>query len=263
MEAEAIMRLVLLFLLAIGCDDPYADAEKINTVEGWESFLASDPGDSDRLNAETKLEALLVEKATGSTKVEDYDAVIKRFPKSRSLKKMQEGRANAAYAIAEQENTAASWQKFLDENPNADGTQKKKATARVQMASYQDKLTIGDVKVEEVNLAEDPKGPKDGWGFTAEITNSGDKTLDYLNMEIQLLDAGGAKLKAMSYPAAAQSGPGGMPLPEATTKPFAPGEKRVWTYSTGEVPEGWSKQVRLVPVAVRFSGAPATAADTP
>jgi hypothetical protein len=41
---------------------------------------------------------------------------------------------------------------------------RKKASARVEVAGYIDKLQIGEVKVEEVNLAEDPKGPKDGWG---------------------------------------------------------------------------------------------------
>jgi hypothetical protein len=255
------MRTLLLLLFLAACADPYADAQKVDTVEAWDAFLASSPSGSQKLAAEARVEALLVAKATGSPHVEDFDAVIKRFPKSRQLKKMQEGRANAAYAIADQENTTAAWQKFIDENPTADATQKKKATSRVQVAGYQDKLTIGDVVVAEVNLAEDPKGPKDGWGFTAEITNTGDKTLDYLNMELQFLDAGGAKLKAVNYPAAAPSGPGGMPLPEATTKPLAPGEKRTWSYASGDIPEGWSKQVRLVPVALRFSGTPAATAQ--
>lgn len=248
------MRTAILFLFLAACADPYGDAQKVDTIEAWEAFLAADPAGSEKLKAEARLEELMVEKALTSTKLEDYDVVLKRFPKSRQLKKVEEGRANAHFKIAEAENTPEGWKKFVDENPNAEASMKKKATNRVQVAEYNDKLVIGEVKVAEVNLAEDPKGPKDGWGFTAEVQNTGDKTLDFLNMEIQLLGADGAKLLAKSYPLAGTSGPGGLPLPEAYTKPLKPGEKRVWSYSTGEIPEGWSKQVRLVPVALRYSG---------
>lgn len=254
------MRTAILFLFLAACADPFGDAQKIDTIEAWESFLASGPGGSDKLKAEARIEQLLVDKALTSSKLEDYDGVLKRFPNTRQAKKVQEGRAAAHFKIAETEDTPEQWQKFLDENATADATMRKKATNRVAVAGYKDKLVIGDVKVEEVNLAEDPKGPKDGWGFTVEVQNAGDKTIDYLNLEVQLLGADGGKLVAKSYPLAGQTGPGGLPLPEEYTKPMAPNDKRVWSYSTGEVPEGWSKQARVVPVAIRFSGgAPAGA----
>jgi hypothetical protein len=248
------MRTFLLFLFLAACADPFADAKKVDTVEAWETYLGTDPSGSDRLNAESRLEELLVERANTSGKLEDYDAVLKRFPKTRQATKLKASRAAAAYALAETENTPAGWKKFNDENPEADATMRKKATNRVQVAAYQDKLVLGEIKVEEVNLAEDPRGPKDGWGFSVEVTNAGDKTLDYLNMEVQLLDASGGKLDAKSYPLVGTSGPGGMSLPEEYTKPLKPGDKRVWAYSSGEMPEGWSKQVKIVPVALRFSG---------
>jgi hypothetical protein len=244
------MRTFLLFLFLAACADPFA----VDTVEAWETYLGTDPSGSDRLNAESRLEELLVERANTSGKLEDYDAVLKRFPKTRQATKLKASRAAAAYALAETENTPAGWKKFNDENPEADATMRKKATNRVQVAAYQDKLVLGEIKVEEVNLAEDPRGPKDGWGFSVEVTNAGDKTLDYLNMEVQLLDASGGKLDAKSYPLVGTSGPGGMSLPEEYTKPLKPGDKRVWAYSSGEMPEGWSKQVKIVPVALRFSG---------
>ncbi len=252
------MRTILLLLFLSACADPYGDAQKIDTVEAWEAFLTTDPSGSARLGAEARLEVLLVGQATGSAKVEDYDTVLKRFPRSRQVKKMRQGRANAAYALAEAENTPEAWKRFLDENKEAEGAQLKKATARVQVAEYQDKLVIGEVKVEEVSLAEDPKGPKDGWGFSVEVANTGDKTMDYLNMEVQLLDAGGAKLSAMSYPLAGTTAPGGLSLPEEYTKPFGPGDKRVWKYATGDIPEGWSKQARVVPIGIRFTASAAS-----
>ncbi len=248
------MRSLVLFLFLAACADPFGDAQKVDTIEAWQAYLATEPSGSDRLTAEVRLEQMLVDKAMKSSKLEDYDVVLKRFPKSRQTAKLQAGRATAHFALAEAENTTDAWKRFLEENPTADAAMRKKASARVQVAGYLDKLVIGEVKVEEVNLAEDPKGPKDGWGFTSEVQNIGDKTLDFLTLEVQLLDATGTKLLAKSYPLAGTTGPGGMALPDAYTKPLKPGEKRVWVYTTGEVPEGWSKQVRLVPTSLRFNG---------
>lgn len=248
------MRVLLFALFLAACEDPYADAQKLDTIEGWDTFLANDPSATERVKAENRLQELLLDKAMTSSKLEDYDAFLKRFPKSKDAKQVKDGRATAHFQMAENENTPEAWQKFLDENPEADTTMRKKASSRVQVATYVDKLTIGEVKVEQVNLAEDPKGPKDGWGFSVEVTNAGDKTIDYLNMEVQLLDDAGAKLAAKTYPLAGQSGPGGMSLPEEYTKPFKPGDKRTWVYSTGEAPENWHQKVKVVPVGIRFSG---------
>ncbi|MFZ5480770.1 MAG: hypothetical protein ACOZNI_28680 [Myxococcota bacterium] len=258
------MHTLLLALFLAGCADPYGDAKTADTIEAWESFLQNgNPSASQRLSAEQRLEELLVARAEGSKKIEDYDAVLKKYPKSKNAKKMKEGRAAAAFAAAEAENTADGWKRFLDENDFADGALKKKARERVAVAEYGDKLAIGTVAVEQVNLAEDPKGPKDGWGFSAEIANNGDKTIEYLNMELQMLDASGAKLGAATQPAVGAN-KGGMPTAEEQLKPLAPGEKRKWSYSTGEVPEGWAegKAVKLAPAAIRFGGGDAkTAAD--
>ncbi|MDP2308703.1 MAG: DUF3426 domain-containing protein [Pseudomonadota bacterium] len=255
------MRTILLCLLLAACADPLGDAQKVDTIEAWESYLGTDPSGSDRITAETRLEQMLVERALKSSKLDDYDAVLKRFPKSRQTAKVQAGRAVAHFVAAEATNTPEAWKAFIDQNPAAEATMRKKASARVQVAGYQDKLVIGEVTIEEVNLAEDPKGPKDGWGFSAEVTNTGDKTLDFLTLEVQLLDASGTKLAAKSYPLAGTTGPGGMSLPEEYTKPLKPGDKRVWVYTMGDVPEGWSKQVRVVPTSLRFNGSLAASAE--
>lgn len=249
------MKTLLFVLLMAGCADPYGDAEKAGTIEAWTTFLASNPSGTERLKGETQLEILMQKAAEASGKPEDYEAFIKRFPKSKSLKRMQEARAKAAWSAAEAANSPAGWKQFLDENDYADPALKKKARAMVAVAEYRDSLPIGEVKIEEVNLAEDPKGPKNGWGFSAEVTNSGDKTIEYLILELTYLDAAGAKLKADSYPLVAPSF-GRMPVAEAITKPLAPGGKRTWSYSAGEMPEGWAKTVKLTPTTIRFEGTP-------
>lgn len=250
------MRMLSLLILLAGCADPYGDAKKADTIEAYEAFLGSDPSGSERLGAEQRLEELLVARAEETHAVADYDKLLQRFPKSRQAKKMREGRANAAFAAAEADGSADAWKAFLDENAEADGALKKKARAMVAVAEYKDKLAITEPKVEQVNLAEDPKGPKDGWGFSATVTNNGDKSLEFLTMEVQLLDAAGKKLKAFTYPLAGKVGPGGMSLPEEYTKPLEPTQSRTWVYTTGDVPENWSQQVKIVPVALRYAGTP-------
>ncbi len=244
--------LALVFLFA-GCADPYADAQKIDTVEAWESFLGAKPSGADKVKAEMRLERLLVRKAEASKLVADYDAVLKRFPDSRRKKDMQSGRANTAFAAAETADTVEGWKAFLDENPAADGALKKRAKQLVDVAAFAAIITIADPVVAEVNLANDPAGAKDGWSVSAAVTNNGNQAFEYANLELVFLDSGGAKLKAISYPIAAAAGPGGMPIEEALTKPLAPAETRTWSYATGEIPDGWleAKKVKLSLVSAR------------
>jgi len=255
------MHLFLFVALVLaGCADPYEDAKKADTVEAYETFLATNPGGADQLMAETRLETLLVEKATESKLVADYDKVLTRFPRTKKLEEVQKGRAAAAYAVAEADGSVEAWKKFMDEDPFADSALKKRATTMIDVAKYTPTIAFGDVAVAEVNLANDPAGPKDGWGFTADVTNNGAEALEYANVELQFLGADGKKLgKSPSYPIAAPTGPGGMPIEEALIKPLAPAEKRTWTYTTGEVPEGWAegKKVKLVLIGAR----PAPPAD--
>ena len=257
---------LLLATLLVGCADPYGDAKKADTIEAWDAYLATAPTGSNESMAKKRLEQLLVSRADESHAIGDYDAVLTKFPKSTKKKKMQEGRANAAFAAAEAEGSLEGWTKFLAENDFADSALKKRATAMVDIAAFAAKLTIAAPTVAEVNLANDPKGAKDGWGFTAAVTNNGEVALEYANLELQYLGADGKKLKAVSYPIASQTGPGGMPIEEALMPPLAPAETRTWSYTTGEVPDGWveGKGVKLVLVGARaVPAAPAAPAVAP
>ncbi len=246
--------LSLLFVLLVGCADPFGDAQKADTIEAWNTYLATEPTGTNKMRAEKRLEELLVKKAEESKAIPDYDAVLKRFPGSKKKKDMQAGRANAAFAVADTERSEAGWQKFMDENPFADAALKKRAKSMFTVAKFASALAMTEPVVAQVNLAEDPKGAKDGWGFSTEVTNSSDKTFDYMVLELVFLDADGKKLKAATYPLVAPTGPGGMPIEEEYTKPLEPGAKRVWKFSTGEVPEGWSQKVTIAPITLNVSG---------
>ncbi len=258
------LALLLLVTSLTGCADPFGDAKKADTIEAWEAYLATSPNGSNKLNADNRLEEMMIARANETKKVTDYDAVLKRYPTTRQKKAIAQKRAEAAFAAAEVTNTAEVWKTFLDENGTADGILKKKARKNVHVFEYVDKLVLSEPVVTQVNLAEDPKGALDGWGFSATITNSGDRTLVYLNIELLLLDDAGTKLKAMTYPAVATTGPGGMPIAEEAQKPFAPGETRTWTYSTGDVPETWKSAVKVSVDDFRYDGAaPLSGEDKP
>lgn len=247
------MRYLLLFAFLVGCADPFEDTKKVDTIEAWDQYLATSPSGSRQLFAADRLEELMTTKAEASQKPEDFDAILKRFPETRAKKKLQEARVKAALAIATATNTPEGWQKFKDENSFAEPGLLKQAQARVEMAQYTPKLAFTEPVVKQVNLAEDPKGPLNGWGFSTTVTNNGDRTINRLNLEVALLDDKGGVAKAYTYPVVSGSLPGGMPLPDGFDKPIAPGESRAWSYSTGEVPEGWTKQVKLTPIAITLA----------
>ncbi len=248
-----MLGLLLLTTLLSACADPYGDAKTADTIEAWDAYLATAPTGTNGIQAKTRLEALMVARAESSHALADYDSVLTKFPATGKKKAMIEGRANAAFALAEEANTAEAFTSFLMANPAADGALKKRAKQLGDVAEFAARLTIAPPVVVEVNLAHDAAGPKDGWGFSAAVTNNGDVALEYANIELQYLGADGKKIKAVAYPVAAEMGPGRMPIEEALQKPLAPAETRTWSYETNDVPEGWleGKQVKLALVGVR------------
>jgi hypothetical protein len=235
---------LLLTVLGAGCADPYGDAKKTDTIEAWEAFLATGPSMSQKLGGEQRLEQLMVEKAKASKAVADYDAVLKRFPNSRKKKEMTAERASASFNLAEEAGTTEAWKTFVAENPDADGALKKKAQKRLHALEYAGSVTFSELKVAQVNLAEDPKGALDGWGFSTTVTNTGPTALEWASVELILLDEGGKKLKSVTYPVATTGS--NMPIDEKYVKPLGAGEARGWSYSLGEVPEGWKQGAKVV-----------------
>ena len=254
--------LTTLFVLVslVGCADPYGDAKKLDTIEAYEAFLAGSPGGADKLMAGSRLEELMVKRAIDSHAIADYDAALKRFPSTRKKKELQSGRANAAFALAEADGSTEAWKSFLAENAFADAPLKKRAKAMVDVAEFSAKVALSEPVVEPVNLGGDPKGAMDGWGIRTNVSNNSETALEYANIELQFLDANGAKLKAVSWPAAAQSAPGGMPMDEATMKPLAHGETRPWAYTSGELPEGWLEAKKVKVLLIAAKAVPATPA---
>ncbi len=247
------MLAVILATLLVGCADPYEDAKKADTVAAWQAYIATNPSGSRLLNAQDRLEELLIKQARTSKTLADYDAVLKAFPKSREKKALQKERTEIAMAAAEAENTPAAWETFVKENPWVDGTVVKGVQNKLAVAQYMPNLAFTDVKVEPVNLANDPTGAKDGWGFTVTVTNKGDKTINQMNMVVALLDDAGATLRVTPYePLVGAKYSTGQYTPEEIAAPLKPGESRTWNTTTGDVPEGWAQKAKVVPTKIAF-----------
>ena len=248
--------LILLFAFQTGltgCADPYGDAKTADTIEAYDAFLATNPSGTSRMLSDKRLEELLIARVEETKAIADYDQVLTRYPRSRRTKDMQAGRSTHAFEAAEADGSGPAWEKFLAENEFADGTLKKRAKQNIEIAKYREQIAISEPLVEQVNLAEDPKGPKDGWGISVDATNNTTVAFDYFILEIQYLDDAGKKLGVGSYPLVASTGPQGMPIEERLTLPLKPGEKRHWQYTTGEPPTGWTQKVKVVPSNLRVA----------
>ncbi len=239
-----------LFLAA--CADPFADAEKANTIEAWEGYLASGSASgSEQRIAEAKLSKLIAEKAKVENTVAAYSAYLDRFPKGIDAEELGKLRIDAAYADAEKANTAEVWGAFLTTYPEADARMRKKAEGFRAVGAYGG-VRVDAPVVSEVNLANDPKGPKNGWEIRTTVTNTGDKSITWLNLTAFYLDANGKRVSSVSYPVVAKSGPGGMPIEEMYQEPLAPGKSRTWSYATGEFPPEWSKKADVLASGIQL-----------
>lgn len=256
----------LLFVLALSaCADPFEEAKKADTIEAWDGYLAGGPTAAKKMEGEKRLEELMLDKARADHTLESYDALLKRFPKGKLFKDANQERQTIYYATLEKEDTPEGWQKFLDEykRPKGDPRLIADARRRVEVAKLKSSFEIADPAVAQVNLAEDPKGPLDGWGFTANVTNKGDKPIEMMYLRVILRGDDGKNLLQKEWPVVAKRLPGNLPFAEGFDKPIAPGETRKWEYATGDAPEGWNQKFEVLAVRIKLEGAetPADAED--
>lgn len=249
-----IHRFALLATLVVGCSDPYGEAQKADTIAGWETFIAENPKNPKRSMGQIRLEELYLEAARSSGTLEGYDTYMEKYPKGKLTETAVKERRTFLMEWARTENTVAAWEKYLADYPASRSAGGREAKQRLNMAKHSDKIELGPTKMERVNLAENPEGPLDGYGFYVDVTNKGDAPIEYLNVMISYLDAEGKSLKSNKWPAVATRLPAGLPMAEGFSKPIAPGETRQWEWTTGEIPDGWSKKTRVVPINVKFVG---------
>lgn len=243
--------LSIVLVLLFACD-PYSEAAQANTIEAWTAYLEANPEGANADRARVLLEELMLAKARASGSLEDWDAVLARFPKGQHHEATLKEREASLYAWAQQEHTVAAWERFLTEYPNPKERRAPFAKASLEALTYAPGVKLGEPRVREINLAQDPTGPMNGWAVEVDVTN-GDRVVEAMWYRVHYLGAEGRSLGHADWPVVAPLREFPNRVPDPWTVPLQPGETRMWQWTTGEVPEGWSKQVRIVPIRVRFA----------
>ena len=252
MRVSSLFFLPVVFALGVACSSgpDFTEVQTADSIEAYEGFLAADPETFYKPQIEVRLEELYYEKGKKEATIASWDAYFAKFPEGKHAKEAKALKEDLAFAAADAENTLDGWKKFLAEWPAASDRHATRAKGGIAVADY-GKLSIGEATVLQVNLAEDPAGPLNGWGVRAPITNGGDKTFTYVGVQIALLADDGRVLQTKDY--ALVSPTWAMPATDDQTRPMAPGDTRTWAWDMAldGVPADWHQKVRLVLTGVQ------------
>lgn len=238
--------------LLVACDlgPSYAEVEKTDTIEAYEMFLAADPESIYKYTITKRLEELYYEKGLREGTTAIWSTYLEKFPEGAHRDAAEREYAFAAYAEAVKAGTPGAMRAWLQAFPKADRRLTSKAEGRATLLEY-GKISLAEPVVERVNMAEDPKGEKNGWGVSAEITNGGDATFDHVVLGVDFVGDDGAILLSKEYPLTSKHWT--MPHTDLEEKPFGPGEKRTWRWTEGDdtVPAAWKQKAVVTVTGLR------------
>ena len=249
MTRSVIAIAMLAATLSPGGCDPYPAAKKLDTIEAYEAYLADNSDSFYAMQAKTRLQELYMEQAREEKTLAAYDAYLDRFPDGIFRDKAYAERELHLWEWAEETNTPESWQKYIDAYPSFDTKKAKKAKSRKEVMEHAPNLPMTALTMEKANLAEDPEGPLNGYMFKVDVTNSTDKTITYLGMEIRLMGADGRTLGRERW--AVVSSNFGIPVEEEKKVPIKPGETRTWELLT-DVPDGFAEKASVAYTGIKF-----------
>ncbi len=238
--------------LGVACGDNFRAVQDADTIAAYEAYLANNPDGRFQIEAESRLEQLVLERAREEKTLEAFDIYLERFPEGVLREEALVERESFLFAWAQAENTAASWTTFLDEYPRAKKDRRSLAKRMVKVHGYLEHLELSPTRMKQVNLAEDPEGPLDGWGFEVDVTNNGPTTITELRLTIQFLSPEGGTIDKREWPMVAEFWK--VPVEEERKVPMKAGETRTWEWSTGDVPERWDRQTRVFVSRIHFAG---------
>jgi len=240
------MRLPIICLLAItlaACGDGWADIQSTDTIDAYEQYLTDNPDGRWVMEANSRLESLYLERAHDEKSLEAYDKYLERFPEGALRETALKDRESYLFEWAKDTNTMDSWNRFLKEYPKADKKRKKAAKAMIKVQEYLPSLDIGAPQMAQVNLAENPEGPLDGWEFTCDVTNNGESTIESMHLTIEYLSNEGAVIGSKQWPIVSPFW--SIPIEEEYKKPIQPGQTRTWKWTTGNMPESWARKNQI------------------
>jgi hypothetical protein len=243
---------MLLWILTFtACGDDFAATQADGSLEAYEAYLEANPSGRHTLAATSVLETKYLERAREQKRLEAYDAYLERFPDDTLRDRVLEEREGFLFDWAMERRTEAGWDRFLTEYPKADRKRKDTAKRLRKVDAYAPKLSWTPLVVEPVNLAENPDGPKDGWGFTTSVTNDGPRTITDLRFTLELMSPKNTVITASEWPLVAPVWP--LPIEEEHKVPMRPGETRVWRWSSEDpAPGTWKQETRFRPTRIAF-----------
>lgn len=249
------MRLLAVLLLSLtlsACTDPFSEAQKTDSIEAYEGYLKDNPSGPYRLQAEMRLEELMLQKARDEQSLEAFDAYLARFPKGSQREKAVADREMFLYRWAEEQDTPAAYQQYLDEYPQGDKKRKEDARRRMIMAEHKDKISISAPEQEQVNLGGEVDGVPNGWAFYVDVTNKGDQPITRLTLQLRFLNEQGSVLKTANHPSVGSRYPGRSWVEDEYKAPLQPGQTRQWKYTTGDIPPNWGQKVEVKAIDISF-----------
>jgi hypothetical protein len=165
-----------------------------------------------------------------------------------------------AWQAAVADGSLEAMQKFVDDFTAVDRVTRNRSKGRLAVLQY-GKLDVSAPRVEKVNLAENKKGPLDGWGVSVDVTNNGDQTLAFVGMTVDWLAPDGSIVGGTGRTAATHDYPltsdhWTMPATEEQQTPMKPGEKRTWQWTEdfSVIPEDAKPTARVYATGLRAIG---------
>lgn len=240
--------LIPIILVGLTACDPYPQVQEQGTIEAYEEYLKDYDGSFNAINAREELERLYYEKAKTENTVAAWDAYFGRFTEGKHWEEATIHRSKARFQDAEKQQSIEVWNAFINDG-GASSAQKGLARDYIEALEYVPNLDIAPLRIEQVNLAEDPTGPLNGWGFFTEVTNKGPDTIEDMRLVVFYLDEDGNILDSDRWPVVAKDF--GVPMEDWRYVPMKPGDKRKWDWTSGDMPEGWSKKAQVAVSSIR------------
>ncbi len=244
-----------LLLITTACGDNFMDVQNADTIEAYETYLKNNPDNRFMIQINSRLEELYLQAARDEATLEAYDRYMERFPGPDAVLKEKANLEREVFLFqrAKDQNTAESWDRFLKEYPRAEKNRRSQAKRMVSVHEYYSNLEVSPTRVEQINLAEDPEGPLNGWGFYVDVTNNGKKTIESMSLTVDYLGDSGKVIGSREWLIVAPYWP--VPVLEINKQPMKPGDTREWAWETGNIPEGWSRKVNVYVSRIHLKGA--------
>jgi len=219
-------------------------------IEGYEAFLEKYPDSTEADAFRARVAELRFAAASETATAAAFREYLELHPNSADREAARRAEDQLSFEEASASGTAESLQAYLEGHP--EGSSLDKARELLDRVLYRERVGIHELRVQQINLANNPDGPLDGWAVLANVVNEGRRTLKVIELHVDLLDADGNASGPDNKWWAVSPNLGAFPTPEAMKPPLAPGASRAFRWTTGDIPENWTQKAGIRVTDLRF-----------